>query len=114
MTQALLEANDLTAYDRIRPDDVGPAMQALIADAEAALARATSDSVPATYEALSASLEVATERLERAWGAVNHLNAVLNTPELRAAVNESLPAITAFYTALGADTALYAYLNCVF
>jgi oligopeptidase A len=113
VTQALLEANDLTAYDRIRPEDVGPAIQALIADAETALARATSNAVPATYEALSANLEVATERLERAWGAVNHLKAVLNTPELRAAVNESLPAITAFYTALGANAALFAKYKAV-
>ncbi len=41
-------------------------------------------------------LDVATERLGRAWGAVSHLNAVADTPELRAAYNENLPRVTEF------------------
>jgi oligopeptidase A len=36
-------------------------------------------------------LDVATERLSRAWGTVGHLNGVADTPELRAAFNENLP-----------------------
>ena len=38
------------------------------------------------------------DRLDRAWSAVRHLNAVVNTPELRDAYNENLPKIIAFYT----------------
>ena len=64
--------------------------------------------MPADYDALSAVLDVATERLGRAWGAVGHLNAVADTPALRAAYTAALPRVTEFYTRLGADERLYA------
>ena len=53
-------------------------------------------------------LDVATERLGRAWGAVSHLNSVADTPELRAAYNAALPRVTEFWTRLGSDERLYA------
>ena len=40
------------------------------------------------------------ERLGRAWGAVAHLNAVADSPELRAAYNANLGRVTDFYTGL--------------
>ncbi|MDR0479203.1 MAG: M3 family metallopeptidase, partial [Burkholderiaceae bacterium] len=52
--------------------------------------------------------DVATERLSRAWGAVGHLSAVADTPQLRAAHNAALPHVTGFWTRLGADERLYA------
>ncbi len=107
LTNPLLDDADLPAFDEIRPEHVAPAIARLLAEAEAALTRATSADVPDEYEALSAILDVATERLERVWDAVNHLNAVAHTPELRAAYNDSLPSVTAFYTRLGADTGLH-------
>jgi oligopeptidase A len=45
--------------------------------------------------------------LGRAWGAVGHLNAVIDTPELRAAYNENQPKITEFWTELGQNLALF-------
>jgi oligopeptidase A len=45
-------------------------------------------------------LEEATERLGRAWGIVNHLNHVADTPELRAVYNENQPKVTEFWTEL--------------
>ena len=49
----------------------------------------------------------------RAWGAVSHLNAVADTPELRAAYNENLPKVTEFHTRLGADERLYAKYKAI-
>ena len=94
----LLSLDALPAWDRIRPEHVGPAVDALLAEADAALEQAVSAATPADYDALSAVLDVATERLGRAWGAVRHLNAVMDTPELRAAYTENLPRITEFHT----------------
>ncbi|WP_140628655.1 M3 family metallopeptidase [Methylibium rhizosphaerae] len=104
----LLETTGLPLFDVIRPEHVSPAVDTLLADASAALERAVGPDVPADYDALSAVLDVATEKLGRAWGAVSHLNAVADTPELRAAYNENLPKVTEFYTRLGADERLYA------
>ncbi len=58
-------------------------------------------------------LDVATEELGRAWGAVSHLNSVADTPELRAAYNEALPRVTEFWTRLGADERLYAKYKAI-
>ena len=56
---------------------------------------------------------VATERLSRAWRAVEHLTGVADTPELRAAHAENLPRITEFFTRQGADERLYAKYRAV-
>jgi oligopeptidase A len=52
-------------------------------------------------------LEAVTERLGRAWGVVGHLNAVVDTPELRASYNENLPKVTEFWTELGQNLKLF-------
>ncbi|WP_374318595.1 M3 family metallopeptidase [Aquabacterium sp.] len=104
----LLDMSGLPAFDAIRPEQVTPAMDVLLADADAALEKVVGPDVPADYDALSLLLDVSTERLGRAWGAVGHLNSVADTAELRAAYNENLPRITEFYTRLGADERLYA------
>ncbi|NRF68958.1 M3 family metallopeptidase [Aquincola sp. S2] len=107
-TNPLLRAGDLPAFAEIRPEHVTPALDVLLPEAEAALERAVSADTPADYDALSTVLDVPLERMGRAWGAVGHLNAVANTPELRAAYNENLGRITEFHTKLGADERLYA------
>ena len=109
----LLSLDALPAWDRIRPEHVAPAVDALLAEADAALEQAVSTATPADYDALSAVLDVATERLGRAWGAVRHLNAVMDTPELRAAYTENLPRITEFHTRMGADERLYAKYKAI-
>jgi len=113
MNNPLLDFSDLPRFDAIRPEHVTPAVTDLLAAANEALERAVSEAVPADYDALSAVLDVATERLGRAWGAVGHLNAVADSPALRAAYNENLPRITEFYTRLGADERLYAKYKAV-
>ncbi len=109
----LLQTTGMMAFDAIAPAHVAPAIDDLLVRAEAALERAVSAEVAADYDAMSAVLDVATERLGRAWGAVTHLNGVVDTPELRAAHNEALPKITAFYTRLGADERLYAKYKAI-
>jgi oligopeptidase A len=113
MTNPLLARTDLPLFADIRPEHVGPAITELLAEANAALDKATGDSVPADYDAMSAVLDVATERLGRAWNVVGHLNGVADNPELRAAYNESLPAVTEFYTRIGADERLYAKYKAI-
>jgi oligopeptidase A len=94
MTNPLLDTTGLPRFAEILPEHISPAVDQLLSAANAALEHATSDAVPADYDALSAVLDVATENLGRAWGAVSHLNAVADTPALRAAYTENLPKIT--------------------
>ncbi len=113
MSNPLLDLSGLPHFAAIRPEHVGPAVTQLLAQADAALEQATSDQVPADYDALSAVLDVATERLGSAWGAVAHLNHVADNPELRATYNDNLPKVTEFHTRLGADERLYAKYKAI-
>jgi oligopeptidase A len=104
----LLVATGLPRFDAILPEHVAPAMDVLLKTASDALETVTQDSFPADWAAMSAALDVATERFSGAWGAVSHLNGVADTPALRAAYNEALPRVTEFFTRMGADERLYA------
>jgi oligopeptidase A len=112
-TNPLLDFQDLPLFDRIQPAHVVPATDALLAEADRALQTVTQPDFPARWDAIAAVLDVATEKLGRAWGTVGHLNAVADTPELRAAYNEALPRVTEFWTRLGADERLYAKYKAI-
>jgi oligopeptidase A len=109
----LLDFSGLPLFDRVAPDHVAPAMDTLLAEAETALQTVTAADFPATWTGIAKVLDVATERLGRAWGAVSHLNSVADTPELRAAYNAALPRVTEFWTRLGADERLYAKYKAI-
>jgi len=113
MINPLLRADELPPFEQITPEQVEPAISALLLDAERALERAGGTDVPAQYHALSAVLDTAVERLSRAWGTVGHLNQVCDTPPLRAAFNECLPRVTGFYARLGADARLFAKYRAI-
>lgn len=113
MSNPLLESSSLPLFDRIQPADVAPAIDTLLARASEALETVVASDFPAQWEAISAVLDVATEKLGTAWSAINHLNSVADTPELRAAYNEALPKVTEFWTNLGADERLYAKYKAI-
>lgn len=107
MNNPLLRFDDLPHFDQVRPEHVAHALETLLADANTALDKVRAADFPARWDALSGVLDVATERLGRAWSTVSHLQAVADEPALRAAFNEALPKVTEFSTRLGADQRLY-------
>ena len=113
MTNPLLQSEGLPAFDQIRPEHVEPAIDMLLKQADESLEKAVGPDVPADYDALSAVLDVASERLKSAWGAVSHLNAVADTPELRAAYTTALPKVTELFSRHAADERLYAKYKAV-
>jgi len=113
MPNPLLDFSTLPAFDRIRPAHIVPAIDVLLAQADAALQTVTAQDFPPRWQNLSAVLDVATERLAIAWGAASHLHSVADTPELRAAYTQALPKVTQFWTRLGTDARLYAKYQAV-
>jgi oligopeptidase A len=113
MTNPLLDTTGLPLFDQIAPEHVAPALDVLLADAEKALDTVTAKDFPAAWQSIAQTLDVATERLGMAWGAVSHLNSVADTPELRAAYNAALPRVTEFWTRLGSDERLYAKYKAI-
>lgn len=106
MTNPLLDFSGLPHFDAIRPEHIAPAIDRLLAEAEAAVKTAETVA-PVTWETFVVPLDDATERLARAWNQVAHLEAVTNTPALRSAYNAQLPKVTRFWSALGQNLALY-------
>ncbi|HJV73218.1 MAG TPA: M3 family metallopeptidase, partial [Noviherbaspirillum sp.] len=103
----LLDFSDLPRFDAIKPEHVTPAVSALLDENRAVVARLEAPMPEVTWDNFVEPLDNATEKLGRAWGVVGHLNAVVDTPELRATYNENLPKVTEFWTELGQNLALF-------
>ncbi|MBU3607250.1 M3 family metallopeptidase [Polynucleobacter nymphae] len=97
----------IAAYSEVKPEHIAPAIQFLLGHAQTAVDAATDPKTPSSWDALAEPLEDATEALGRSWGVISHLNSVADTPELRAAYGEMLPEVTAFFSSLGQNLALY-------
>jgi len=97
----------IAQYDQVKPEQIAPAIEFLLSGCEAAVTKAIDPKTPASWNALAEPLEDATEQLGRSWGVVSHLNAVADTPELRAAYGAMLPKVTAFFASLGQNLELY-------
>ncbi|MGH8854611.1 MAG: M3 family metallopeptidase [Telluria sp.] len=104
----LLDFSGLTRFDLVKPEHVTPAIEQLIQQAAGVVSQLEAPSDQVTWDSFVIPLEEATERLGRAWGVVNHLNHVMDTPELRAAYNENQLKVTEFWTALSQNEALFA------
>ncbi|MHB0973393.1 MAG: M3 family metallopeptidase [Thiobacillus sp.] len=107
-TNPLLDFSGLPRFAEFKPEFVTPAIDQLLADARAAVARAEGPDTPAEWDAFVAPLDDANEKLGRAWGQVSHLHSVMDSPELREVYNANLPKITIFYAELGQNEALFA------
>lgn len=103
----LLDFSDLPRFDAIEASHVAPAIDTLLDECRKVVAESEKPIAEISWDNFVTPLELATEKLGRAWGVVNHLNSVRDTPELRAAYNEAQPKITEFWTALGQNLALY-------
>ena len=104
----LLDFSGLPRFDLFKPEHVTPAIEQLIKEAADVVARLEAPSDTVTWDNFVVPLEEATERLGRAWGVVNHLNHVADTPELRATYNENQPKVIEFWTSIGQNEALFA------
>jgi oligopeptidase A len=103
----LLDFSGLPRFAEFNTEYVTPAVEELLAESRALVTRLTEDDVPATWRDFVEPLEDANERIGRAWGQVGHLNAVMNSPELREVYNANLPKITQYYSELSQHLGLY-------
>jgi oligopeptidase A len=104
----LLDFAGLPRFSEFKTEFVTPAVDALLKESASVVERLTRDSAAPTWDNFVVPLDNANEQLNRAWGQVSHLNAVINSPELREVYNANLPKITQFYAELGQNPALFA------
>ena len=105
MSNPLLEWDALPPFSRIRPEDVEPAVDTVLAENRAALQTLSAIAVPGWQDFIEPQESLA-DRLHRAWAPVGHLNAVMSSKELRAAYNACLARLAEYDTELGQNEAL--------
>ena len=103
----LLDFSGLPRLDEVRPEHVSPAIDILLLAARNAIEAVAADTNPATWDNVAEPLADALDRLNRAWAAVQHLNAVVSTHALRDAYHANLPKITVFFADLAQDLRLF-------
>ncbi|MDQ3214674.1 MAG: M3 family metallopeptidase, partial [Pseudomonadota bacterium] len=104
----LLDFSGLSRFDEIRPHHITPAVNELLDNARTTVSQITSAEPAASWDSVVEPLNEVTDHLARAWSAVSHMNAVVDSPELREQYNANLPKLTAFWTGLAQNVALYA------
>jgi len=75
----LLDISGLPRFSDFKPVDVAPAVDQLLSENRALIARIAADRAAPDWDNFVGPLEDANERLHRAWGQVGHLNAVVNS-----------------------------------
>ena len=103
----LLGLTGLPPFSSIRPEHVEPALDALLAECRATVARALADNSTYTWANLVQPIEDVEDKLSRAWSPVGHMNSVVNSEALRAAYNACLPKLSEYGTEMGQNEALY-------
>jgi len=107
MRNPLIQLGFEIPFDQIEAAHVEPAVDALLASAQAAVDAIAESDEPRTYANTLGALEEATELLERAMTVVDHLESVATTEGLRAAYNATRPRVSAFWSELAMNDGLY-------
>jgi oligopeptidase A len=97
----------LPKFNEVKPKHISPAIDSLINEGRILVEQlATSQETP-TWENIALKLEDHSEKLGRTWSQVGHMNAVVNSPELREAYNDNLQKLTDFGSDLAQDERLF-------
>ena len=109
----LLHLAGLPKFNEIKPQHISPALDALLCGGKQTIEILASSTDVPTWANFALKLEDLDEKISRAWSQVSHLNAVMNSPELREAYNENLAKLTDFYSDLAQDERLYAKYKAI-
>ena len=85
MINPVLYRESLPLFDRIEPDHISPAMESILNEANTLIHSLKEMKVPASWNNFVEPIEIISEKISRAWGQIEHLNAVVNSDHLRKA-----------------------------
>nr|XP_011466617.1 PREDICTED: probable cytosolic oligopeptidase A [Fragaria vesca subsp. vesca] len=102
----LLQDFDFPPFDAVDASHVRPAIRALLKKLESDLEE-LERTVEPSWPKLVVPFEKIVDRLSVVWGIVNHLKAVKDSSELRAAIEEVQPEKVKFYLRLGQSKPIY-------
>jgi len=107
MFNPVLYRESLPLFDQIKPDHISPAIESILKEANTLIHSLREMSTPPSWDNFVEPIEMISEKISRAWGQIEHLNAVVNSENLRKAYNDNLIKLTEFYTNLSQDESLY-------
>ena len=106
----LLQFDVLPDFPAIKAEHIEPAVLSVLAQNKQVLAGLIADETVKQnpqWQTLMGPLDDMEDRLSKVWSTVSHLNSVNNTAQIREAYNKCQPLITAYYTELGQNRALF-------
>ena len=107
MNNPLLETHELPPFSKILPSHIKPAVETIIHDNEQAIDQLLTDQKTFNWSNLQEVLDKLDDRLSQSWSPVGHMNAVVNSDELRDAYNGCLPVLSEYSTRIGQNRVLY-------
>jgi oligopeptidase A len=109
----LLDLSGPPRFGEITPAHVEPAARRRIGEVQALIDSLLAKGGPFTWKSFVEPIDAAEEALSRAWGPVEHLNAVLTTDALREAHRATKPLLAEHEAKLGQNAALFAAYKAV-
>ena len=100
-------------FDAIKAEHVEPAVDLLLKQMNFRLADLARPELPRTYADVLLALDKMTEPLDVAIAVVRHIESVATTPEFRAAHNAVQGPVSAFYTSIPLNAALWTAVRAV-
>jgi oligopeptidase A len=113
VSNPLLHFAGLPKFNEIKPELVSPALDSLLSEGKHVIDTLANNTDTPTWQNFALKLEDLDEQISRAWSQVGHMNAVVNSPELREAYNSNLAKLTDFYSDLAQDERLYAKYRAI-
>ncbi|WP_457670968.1 oligopeptidase A [Thiolapillus sp.] len=107
MSNPLLNFDGLPRFTQITAQHVEPAVDYLLKDNRKQIQALLEKLPEPDWFNFIEPLEVLNDRLSRAWSPVSHLNAVMNSEEMRQAYNACLPRLSEYATEMGQNEALF-------
>lgn len=107
MINPLLEQDGLPAFSQIKPEHVEPAIDVVLAENRTKIEQLLEHTSEPEWENLADPIDLLDDRLERIWSPVEHMNAVVDSEDLRAAYNACLPKLADYGTEMGQNKPLY-------
>lgn len=103
MTNPLLDLRGLPPFSKIQPSHMQEAIKTIIDDSRKQINELIDslDKDSVTWENFVLPMEDIGDRLDRAWSPISHMQATVNSPEIREAYNSCLPLLSEYGTEMG-------------
>ena len=113
MKSYLPEKQNLPLFSKIESKSVIPSVEQCLEDNRSLLLRLLSNTEPKTWDNFIQPLEAAENNLNRLWSPISHLNAVVNSDELREAYNAALPKLSEYSTEMGQNAEFFQAMQTI-